>query len=160
MFTTQPTVALVTPEQKTIIKEDSYMRIHRRLSHAWFVAMGIERNEENETLFAKEDPENWAENANIAPRIDGAEQNLKAATDISDDAMKDQKEELKDQDKQEKADEKAKKKEEKAAEAKAINGASSKAEVIAALEAQGKKAGVDFDPDASRNALLSVYKGA
>ena len=160
MFTTQPTVALVTPEQKAVIKADSYMRVHRRMSHAWFSAMGIERTAENEELFATEDPENWAENANIAPRVDGPEVDTAAAPVVSKDSLKDQKEELaeiaaQEETKKEPAQEGEEKKEEK--KDKAINGSSSKKEVIAALVKKGKVAGKDFDPDASRNALLSVY---
>lgn len=68
-FTSTPRIAEVTPEQRSEIKNDKYLTIHRRLSQAWFKAMGLEFTEKNEKKFKDEDPKNWMETANVAPSI-------------------------------------------------------------------------------------------
>lgn len=176
IFTVHPTIAAVTPEQRAVIKADTCLRIHRRLSASWFAAMGIERTAANEKEFAKEDPENWADVANVAPRTDGTGVDANAKVKTQHEGLEEHvdgqedltlaeqearaKEKAKVEGKEEEKNDKKEEKKEEVKEKPEVTGGSSKESIIAALLKKGKKAGVDFDPAASRNALWAVYKGA
>lgn len=143
-FTESPSCAEVSAEQRKIIKSDPYIIIHRRLSLAWFTAMGIEHTEKNEEKYKTEDPKDWKKKANLAPLSGAPVPDSQPAGKTANSA----------EESQDKASDSGGKKEAK------INATSKKEEVIAALKAKGKIEGKDFDPQASRNALLGVLKEA
>lgn len=140
-FTPQPSLALVTAEEKAMIKADPYMTVHRRLSQAWFKAMGIDRTEKNEIKFAKEDPKDWLETGRSARRLDGKPMDSQEGGKPAPKANKGS----------------TKGKDTKDDKKNVVNNFSSKDDVIKALEEKGLKPGKDFDPDAKRDALLAIF---
>lgn len=140
-FLVDPSIAEVTAEQKAMIKADPYMIVHRRLSQAWFSAMGIERTEANEKRYAKEDPEDWQETARVARRMDAPPQDSQPKEKTAPGGKESQ-----DGDSTGKLQG-----------SPSVKITSSKSDIIKALEGLGLKAGTDFDSDANRNALFAVY---
>lgn len=56
VFTKVPTLVDVTPEQKKAIEKDPYLTIHRKTSRAWFTAHGLEYTDANIKQFEGKDP--------------------------------------------------------------------------------------------------------
>lgn len=139
-FTTEPSIAEVTPEQKATIKADPCMTVHRRLSQAWFKAMRVDRTADNEEKYAKEDPKNWQETANCARVMEATSQNSSAIQKPSTDGNAGQ----------DGGDDTPPAKE-------VINSASNKATLVKALVDLGLKAGTDFEEGATNRVLYALY---
>lgn len=134
-FSTIPSVAEVTPEQKALIKADRYITIHRRLSMKWFKAFGLEHTEENEKMYKDEDPKNWKKTANLA------EVKLPEGVDSQASGNAPQAG-----------------KESQGGGTTELSMDNTKAEMVKALEKLGLVAGTDFEPEAKKEILLATYK--
>lgn len=131
-FTAKPSVAWVTDEQLLAIKGDVYLRMYNFPSMGWFEGMGIDRTEDNEKKYAKKLPENPPKNANMAQELDKPK-----------DAITDPVEA-----------------ERTANDATDLTAGSDKERIIEALEAKGKKAGVDFNASTSNDILFKLLQKA
>lgn len=140
-FASKPTAADVTPEQAAMIEADAFLKVHRRLSRAWFMAHGIEFTEKNIEKYEKEDPV-LPEELNAALRgpkaVEPAQAPKGKKTPQTPAGGQGGGEEVK----------------------PAIKPMSSAADIIAALEGLGKKAGEDFLPEAKRDDLYNIWKEA
>lgn len=145
-FFIKPVAVLATPDEVAQIAADKYLKIHRRLHRAWFEALGMEYTEQNIKRFADQDPAPSAL-SKLAGFVDGL--SLIKQTDIFDPGASGEQIDASGDD--------GKNAPPQTTPVTKLAITVSRDEAVAKLKEKGMIEGKDFDPNASRDALVTLY---
>lgn len=152
IFNKIPQIVDATDEQRKVIEGDPYLTVHKRTSRAWYTAHGLAFTQENIEKYAKEDP-NVQEIKKS--KVSGEKGTVKGKKeDVNGEGSQEE------TNAQQSATGAASEAPAKPSTAPIFNTFAKKEEIIEALiEFKGLKSGEGFNPEASRDALLELYKG-